>query len=436
MEPRFERISANSNTHQTKLNRRIPVMEPRLRCEISKHGIVNMQRIAELFCSGNAAKIQLFSKKLLETMKLENNGNEFQDTESTAIELFSPQEFPIWLNSAWQKCPQKDIKISITYSGGGFKGAAYMGFDKALFDAGIFPDIAIGQSAGALRHLITVDQKIEINYEKFAILSPPNDFHGFNLIQAYRCLPTGLSGKHTKAKIVALAEKLGIRNFYDNPDFFIVCNCIGLEFPVIFGVDSGRMLDLRGDFPVGFATYASCATRPLLKYLPSGDSPLAVYRESASNGGIFAKMHFSGEVQLGDGGEIDFVPFDITHAISEILFRESNKIHIIVNLMLGKSVRNIHPRLRKRDVIGIIGTGLRAINTNNLYKTIAMANYKNVPIILLNLNFDDGLESLELTNKLEDNMKRIPAAVEIGSAFGNVLTRLLVEENFAGELLE
>lgn len=53
--------------------------------------------------------------------------------------------------------PEKIYKIGIVLSGGGVRGFAHLGVLQALNDAGIFPDIVSGTSAGALAGVLYCD---------------------------------------------------------------------------------------------------------------------------------------------------------------------------------------------------------------------------------------------------------------------------------------
>lgn len=53
--------------------------------------------------------------------------------------------------------PKKKYKIGLVLSGGGTRGFAHLGVMQALNDAGIFPDIISGTSAGALAGVLYAD---------------------------------------------------------------------------------------------------------------------------------------------------------------------------------------------------------------------------------------------------------------------------------------
>jgi NTE family protein len=53
--------------------------------------------------------------------------------------------------------PEKKYKIGLVLSGGGARGFAHLGVIQALNDAGIFPDVISGTSAGALAGVLYAD---------------------------------------------------------------------------------------------------------------------------------------------------------------------------------------------------------------------------------------------------------------------------------------
>jgi NTE family protein len=53
--------------------------------------------------------------------------------------------------------PKKQYKIGLVLSGGGARGFAHLGVMQALNDAGIFPDVISGTSAGALAGVLYAD---------------------------------------------------------------------------------------------------------------------------------------------------------------------------------------------------------------------------------------------------------------------------------------
>ncbi len=53
--------------------------------------------------------------------------------------------------------PEKKYHIGLVLSGGGARGFAHLGVLKALNDAGIYPDVIAGTSAGALVGVLYAD---------------------------------------------------------------------------------------------------------------------------------------------------------------------------------------------------------------------------------------------------------------------------------------
>jgi len=53
--------------------------------------------------------------------------------------------------------PEKEYRIGLVLSGGGARGFAHLGVIEALNEAGIFPDVISGTSAGAIIGVLYAD---------------------------------------------------------------------------------------------------------------------------------------------------------------------------------------------------------------------------------------------------------------------------------------
>ncbi len=160
-------------------------------------------------------------------------------------------------------------RIVLVLSGGSAKGVFYTGFLKAIQEAGFWPDLVIGTSAGAIAAAALGTGKGHKELEKiFSRFNLVNIFHPIlALVTPIITLGKGIIGTGL-GKL--LKNVLGNRKMSDLADVFVISSALWPRFgKVIFGSSSSRNgnLHLSSDIPAWKAVLASAAMPGLIPHV-------------------------------------------------------------------------------------------------------------------------------------------------------------------------
>ena len=331
--------------------------------------------------------------------------------------------------------PSRPGKIVLALSGGSAKGMFYIGFVRALRENGLWPDMVIGDSAGAMAAGgLASGLPSEVFEDRFSPLSMKRIFSP--LSAPLTLITSGGSAIIGRKYGDLLKDAFGDSPFSDNADCFVV-TAIHRPTPfgkAIIGRSSARngSISLSSDIPLYAGIWGSSAMQGIVPH-PLMKRFTAERLERDRFGTSVHTMELP-YATLDDGGVSENLPLET----SELLLEKAGEdgLIILVNLAnLGPAKAVVPPTegggmltRAERWFKGVLDNSapMRAYDAfnmtfdTNVRRAVETSSGKGMKI-LLNPNNDGTLDSIGLLN-----FRGADAIIEYGYAEGKRLCGLLL----------
>ena len=239
----------------------------------------------------------------------------------------------------------KPLKIVLAFSGGSAKGIFYSGFIKAIQEEGLWPDIVVGTSAGALAAAALGSGKNYMELER--LFSPKTLMKIFSPASALFTLPaSAFSGVIGRGFGRHLKRMFRERTFSDIADVFVITT---IQQPTNFGKavigtasQTNGELTLSSDIEVWRGVWGSCAMQGIIPR-PTVNRFNA---ERLTSGEFGPEVHnlWLPYAALDDGGVVENLPLITAELLLERL--KEDGLIIGVNLADLSPTETIAPHYR------------------------------------------------------------------------------------------
>lgn len=230
-----------------------------------------------------------------------------------------------------------DGKLVLVLSGGSAKGLFYIGFIKALQERGLWPDIVVGASAGAIAACVLGTGKlIEDIEDLLSIDKIKHLFHPAGALKTFiLSLGQGIIGRGIGRYV---RQVVGNLRFSQMQDVFIVTT---VEHPANFGKavigkasDAHTGLELSSDIKVWQGAWGSAAMPGIIP--PPTVKSFKAERLIGSEFGVSVERMDLPFAALDDGAVVEYLPIQT----AELILKKINAKGLIVAVNLA----NLNPR--------------------------------------------------------------------------------------------
>ncbi len=306
--------------------------------------------------------------------------------------------------------PEPPGRIVLVLSGGAAKGMFYAGFIRALREEGFWPDMLVGNSAGAIAAAAMASGKPQDVLENaFAAKTMRRIFNP--ALAPITLLATAGKGAIGLEYGTHLRKVFGEMGFSDCADCFLV---VSVQEPVNFGkavIGRGSFASGAGafssDIPLYMGVWGSSAVQGVIPQ-PTARPFTAERLEKGVFGTSVHRMELP-YATLDDGGVIENLPLET----AELLLRElpSEKLVIAVNLSNLNPAKAVLPPMESGGLLAKLSrrlrdamdesafrrayTGFEHIFNQNIVQCVENAGGRGLKI-LLNPNSDGSLDGIDL----------------------------------------